>query len=166
MLDPCSIIRVQTWDSEAIPPSAVEEVLGVAWPKQNGAVARGRVDVIWVGPTDWLVVADDPEATVWQQRLDTTFQGSNFRTTNVSQAFVRVSINGLSEVRDLLAKGCALDLYPALFPPDRAARTRFAGMPVILNCTGASTFQCIVQLSYADFLLAWLADASIEFSCP
>lgn len=161
-LDACSIIRVQSWDSEALAPSAVAEILGVAWPQKTSTVTHGRVDIICVGPTDWLVLAADPNTTRWLNRLRAAFQGSTFRSTNVSQALVRIEIDG-PEIRDLLAKGCSLDLHPPLFPPGRSARTRFAGMPVILRCTGTCSFELIVTQSYTDFLLSWLTDAEIEF---
>jgi sarcosine oxidase, subunit gamma len=164
LFDPCSIVRVQTWDSEAATPSAVDEVLGVTWPKKTGVVVSGRADVICVGPTDWLVVAADRHAAEWLQRLEGEFHGSStFRATDMSHALARIQLDG-PEVRDLLAKGCSLDLYPPLFPPGRSARTRFAGMPVIVRCEQPSTFECIVSRSYADYLLCWLADASVEFS--
>jgi sarcosine oxidase subunit gamma len=111
------------------------------------------------------VVAADPDASSWQQRLYTASQGSSFRSTNVSQALVRIRLDR-PEVRDLLAKGCALDLHPPLFPPGRSARTRFAGMPVIVRCTGTSTFDLLVSQSYADYLLSWLDDAELEFKTP
>jgi len=92
----------------------------------------------------------------------TAFDGSAFRATNVSDALARIEING-PEVRNLLAKGCSLDLHPPRFAPGRCARTRFAGMPVIVCCRGASKFECIVTISYVDYLLSWLADATLEF---
>ena len=158
----CSIIRIQSWDSAAIAPSAVEDNLAVAWPKKTGAVASGRVDIICVGPMDWLVLAADPDAISRLHQFDTLFQGSTFRATNVSQALIRIQIGG-TEVRDLLAKGCSIDLDPPLFPPGRSARTRFAGMPVIVRCVRHSTFELIVTLSYADYFLSWLDDATLEF---
>jgi sarcosine oxidase subunit gamma len=158
----CSIIRIQSWDSEALAPLAVEYMLGVAWPRKTGAVATGRAEIICLGPTDWLVVATEPDATPWLGRLAAAFDGSAFRTTNVSDALARIEIEG-AEVRDLLAKGCSLDLHPPLFPPGRSARTRFAGMPVIVRCAGTSNFELLVMQSYADFLLSWLADATLEF---
>lgn len=158
-----SIIRVQTWDAESVAPAAVADALGLSWPKVVGAVASGRADVICLGPTDWLVIAIDRDATPWVPRLNAALEGTTFRATDVSQALVRIQI-GVAEVRDLLAKGCSLDLHPPLFPVGRAARTRFAGMPVIVRCTGSSTFELVVTQSYADFLLSWLADSELEFS--
>src|SRR3984957_3825383 len=153
VLAPCSIIRIQTWDSEAIVSSALEVVLGGAWPQKSGAVSTGRAEVICVGPTDWLFIATDIDANTWLQRLDTALKDSPFRATNFSHGLVRIEIDG-PDARGLLAKGCALDLHSLHFVPGRSARTRFAGMPVIVHCIGPSTFECIVTLSYADYLLS------------
>jgi sarcosine oxidase subunit gamma len=163
VLEPCTIIRVQSWDCGVPAPSQVEQVLGFAWPRETGAVASGGADVISTGPTDWLVTTTDPNAGALLQRLEETFDGSAFRATNMSQALCRIEIDG-PEARTLLSKGCSLDLHPSRFPPGRAARTRFAGMPVIVRCTQPSTFECIVTSSYLDHLVSWLADAVLEFS--
>ena len=162
VLGPCSVIRVQGWDREALVPSAVTVLLGAAWPHETGTVVTGRAEVICVGPTDWLLIAGDTEATSWLERIDAAFEGSIFRATDISQALTRVLISG-PEVRDLLAKGCSLDLHPPLFPAGRVARTRFAGMAVIVCCTGTAAFELIVTRSYSEYLLSWLADAELEF---
>src|ERR1700722_12864793 len=162
VLDACRVVRVLTWDFDAKAPSKVEQVLGVTGPQKSGAVARGRADIVCLGPTDWLVIAADPEPIGLLQRLDVAFEASAFRGTDVSHALTRIEIDG-PDARALLAKGCSLDLHPARFTPGRCARTRFAGMPVIVRCTGISTFECIVTRSYADYLLCWLSDAAMEF---
>jgi sarcosine oxidase gamma subunit len=36
-------------------------------------------------------------------------------------------------------------------------------MPVIVWCTQLSTFECFVTVSYAEYLVSWLADAAAEF---
>ena len=160
--DPCSIIRVQTWDCGAAAPK-VEQVVGIPWPREAGTVANGRADIICSGPADWLVISRDPDATALLQQLEEALEESSFRATNVSSALACIEVES-PEVRALLAKGCALDLHPSRFPPGRCARTRFAGMPVIVRCTLNSTFQCIVASSYRDYLVSWLTDASREFS--
>ena len=162
LLDPCTFIRVQTWDSHATANQEVETVLGAPWPKQPGTIASGRVDILCIGPSEWLVTATDSDARVLHRKLEGAFGGSAFRATNVSHALVRIEVQGL-EVRALLVKGCALDLHPSHFPPGRCARTRFAALPTVLRCTGPTNFECIVTSSYRDYLLSWLADAAEEF---
>lgn len=160
LLSPCSIMRIQTWDNEAIASCTVGDVLGVAWPHTTGAFAAGRAEVVCVGPSEWLVIARDSDVISWLHRLDVAFRESSFRVTNLSQALSCIEIES-PEARNLLAKGCALDL--SSFAPGRCARTRFAGMPVIVCCRDVSKFECIVTLSYVDYLLSWLADATLEF---
>ena len=159
---PCDILRVQTWDGDAVIPSGAEQLLGTPWPKETGDTERGRAAVIAVGPMDWLVLGADPTAATLLSALERAFENSVFRTTPVSQALARFKIDG-PETRTLLAKGCGLDLHPSHFPRGRAARTRLAGMPVIVYCSGSSSFECVVTASYADFLVLWLNDASLEF---
>ena len=96
------------------------------------------------------------------QLLEDAFEGSTFRTTNVSQALVRIEVRG-PEVRALLLKSCALDLYPSQFPPGRCVRTRSAALPTVLRCTDPTNFECIVASNYQDYMLSWLADAAAEF---
>ena len=158
LANPCSIIRVQTWDCENPVPLRFEQVLGMAWPAQTGAVVSGRADVICTGPAEWLVISTDSDAAPLLQQLEEAFEGTAFRATNVSSALARIRIDA-PDVRVHLSKGCALDLHPSRFPAGRCARTRFAGMPVILRCTHASTFECIVASSYGDYLISWLNDA-------
>ena len=162
-LDPCGIIRVQSWDIHKAPPAKVEESLGLLWPRETGTVACGSVDILYIGPTDWLVLASEPGAMMLVQTLKDAFVGSDYRATDVSAALSRIEVKGV-HARALLAKGCSLDLRPQSFALHRCARTRLAGMPVVVCCTESSTFECIVSLSYGEYLLAWLSDATEEFT--
>jgi sarcosine oxidase subunit gamma len=163
VLDPCTLIRVQTWDLQAAVPPAAERSLGIAWPRETGTVARGRAEVLCIGPTDWLVIAIDSDPAALLQQLAQAFRGSTFRASDVSQALTRIEIDD-PEARMLLSKGCALDMHPSRFPPGRCARTRFAGMPAIVRCARELTFECIVATSFRDYLFSWLSDAGREFS--
>ena len=168
LLDPCSIIRVQTWDSKLTGLSKpaglakAEQALGATWPELVGATANGRADILCTGPTDWLIIAPDPDITGLLHGLGEAFEGSSFRATNASHALTRLAIEH-SEARVLLAKGTALDLDPTCFPPGRCARTRFADIPVIVRCMRMSAFELIVASSYQEYLISWLNDAAREF---
>jgi sarcosine oxidase subunit gamma len=164
LLDPCGIIRVQAWDCELPAPSVVEQLLDIAWPTATGAVVNGGyADILCTGPADWLMVSTDPDIEPLLERLQKAFEHSAYRATNMSSALRRTQIEG-THARALLSKGCGLDIHPQTFPPGRCARTRFAGIPVIVRCTEESAFQCIVAASYVEYLDSWLADAALEFS--
>lgn len=186
VLEPCTILRVQSWDIRKTAPSRAEEAAGVLWPKVTGTFARGAAEVVCVGPTDWLVLAGASGGTIAGARAANTnaaagtphtagsasvallsalaaaFQDSTFRITDVSQALARLQIAG-PQARPLLAKACSTNVSPQAFPVGRSARTRFAGMPVVVRCLEPETFECIVSQSYREYLVAWLADAAVEY---
>jgi sarcosine oxidase subunit gamma len=157
-----TFMRVQTWDTGASVPEFLEDALNVEWPKLTGAIAHGRVDVICVGPAEWLVLKSDPDASVLLQKLSASFAASPFRFVDVSSSLSRIELEG-PHARTLLSKSCALDVHPDVFRPGRSARTRFAGMPVIVWCQTPSQFQLIVTSSYSEYLVDWLTDTSLEF---
>ena len=61
---------------------------------------------------------------------------------------------------EVLAGGCALDLHPSVFPPGSCAQTLLARAQVILYRTDEHTFRILVRPSFADYLRAWLRDAT------
>jgi sarcosine oxidase, subunit gamma len=156
-----AVLRVQSWDMNAVVPIAVQSVLSLAWPQSIGAVSGGRADVICIGPTEWLMITSAANPVPLLQSVLDSFQNSSFRATDVSSALARIDIEG-PHARRLLSKACSLDVHPSKLPPGRAARTRFAGIPVVVHCRQESVMECIVTLSYRDYLLAWLRDAAME----
>jgi sarcosine oxidase, subunit gamma len=159
VLDPCPIVRVQSWDATASATSALDEVVGVKWPREVGSVATGIVGVLCLGPTEWLVIGVEPDGVELGAKLGAAVVGSPFRATDMSRALARVELSA-HDVREFLLKGCSLDLRPDRFPAGRCARTRFAGVPAILRCRDSSRFEGIVATSYREYLLAWIADAN------
>jgi sarcosine oxidase, subunit gamma len=157
-----TVIRVQSWELGAPVSRDLEDFLAVEWPTTVGVVATDRIgSIACLSPTEWLVIGTDLDAVPLLQFLQTSLAGTAFRATVITQALARIEIKG-EEARLLLAKGCSLDLHPSRFSAGRCARTRLAGMTVILWCTRECTFQCIVASSYREYLIAWLADAALE----
>lgn len=162
VLDSCTMLRVQSWDIKAAVPSRVEQALGIPWPKLTGTVATGCAEILCLGPTDWLIVAANSDTATLLEVVTDAFRGSSFRVTNVSQALSRIHLEK-PHARSLLSKACALDVAPEFFPPGRSVRTRVAGIPVVVRCMQALTFECIVSVSYCEYLSAWFKDAATEF---
>jgi sarcosine oxidase, subunit gamma len=104
-------------------------------------------DALWLGPDEWLVLGgrerDYPD-------------GCAAVDVSANRVCFELSGEGAAEV---LARGCALDLHPSVFPPGRCAQTLLARTQVILYRTDEHTFRLLVRPSYADYLRAWLRDA-------
>jgi sarcosine oxidase, subunit gamma len=157
-----TLVRVQSWARrERVVPREAANALRIEWPLQAGEVASGRADVICINPTNWLVVGIEFPEEELLQVLDAAFHGTPFRATALSSSLARIRIEG-DHARALLSKACALDTQSADLTPGRAPRTLVAGLPAIIRCLDGLRFECMVPLSYADYLVAWLSDAAAE----
>ena len=68
--------------------------------------------------------------------------------------------------RDVLAKGCPLDLHPSVFRPGDCAQTLLAKANVTLRCVDdAPSYELTVRRSFADYAAPWLQDAALEYGC-
>ena len=103
-------------------------------------------NAIWLGPDEWLVLGGREEDYAELPAA-----------VDVSANRVCLELSG-DGAADVLARGCALDLHPSVFPPGRCAQTLVARAQVILWRT-EDAFRLLVRPSFADYLRAWLRDA-------
>jgi len=125
------------------------------------ASTHGGMAALWLAPDEWLITgdADGPAlAVALQHALRMQFAS----VTDVSDAWCVIGLNG-PDARDLLAKGCGLDLHPRVFKPGNVARTLLAQATIILHQTADDAYDIHVRRSYADYLWQWLEDAGREF---
>lgn len=104
-------------------------------------------DALWLGPDEWLVLGgreeDYPDA---------------WAAVDVSANRVCLELAGPGAA-GVLARGCALDLHPSVFPPGRCAQTLLARAQVILYRTDEETFRLLVRPSFTDYVRAWFRES-------
>lgn len=125
-------------------------------PLEPGTIARtGDRLALWLGPDEWLLVG--PRGA----RFDLDPVAGVASIVDVSAARTTIEISG-ARAPDLLAHGCALDLYLSVFPEGRCAQTMLAHAQVILvHLDGV--YRVLVRSSYARYLAEWLVDAAVEY---
>jgi len=154
-------LRMKSWQPEHRRGAKPIQVGELTLPRRPGATLKGAVRVLCVAPGEWLILAHTPATEIIERLQPRLFpQGLTF--TDWSDAFATFVIEG-DLARTLLAKGCGLDLHPESFPDGRCARTRFAQLPVILDCVRESTFELSATRSYSNYLQTWLVDAAAEW---
>ena len=127
-------------------------------PSIGTSAAASGAFLLGIGPGLWLLIAfenappDFPGA-----KLEAAFEVA----VETGDAWTQFAISG-SASRDLLAKGCALDLHPSAFREGGCAVTRFAQLRCVLHNMGA-TYRLLVGRSYAVSLSEWLIEAAAEF---
>lgn len=118
-------------------------------PPPGEVVQWGERSVLWLGPTEWLVVDGAPVD------LPGGVDVSANRTT--------IELSG-QHARDVLEKGCTLDLHPRAFTAGRCAQTTVARTQVILwQTSDAPVYHLLVRGSFAQYLADWLVDAASEY---
>jgi len=127
-------------------------------PAIGASAAASGCFLLGIGPGRWLLIASDGAPD--------EFPGANLEAAfevavETGDAWTQFAISG-SAARDLLAKGCALDLHPGAFPEGGCAVTRFAQLRCVLHHAGVG-YRLLVGRSHAASLAEWLVEAAAEF---
>jgi sarcosine oxidase subunit gamma len=143
---------------------AVETAAGVVSPRQPNTVAKaGDVTVLWLGPDEWLIVAPDERKEEMIGTLRDTLGAQHAAVTDVSEARTVIGLAG-AKAREVMMKSCSLDLHPSVFAPGQCAQSTLAKAQIILHqVDDGPTYDLYVARSFAEYLWAWLEDASLEY---
>ena len=145
----------------------VEDALGLRLPTTCGSTgSTGAVEgrtALWFGPDEWLVVSEVDEPAGAVALLDAALAGDRGSVVDVSANRTTVELSG-ERARQVLEKGCALDLHPRALAPGRAVTSTLGPVPLVLWQTDEQTFRLLPRSSFADYLARWLLDAAAEFS--
>ena len=153
-------VRLDTLGAEA------SAALGVDLPTApNTWVPSGTGRAVWLGPDEWLLsstteTSDELEAGVRAAALE--LGGS---ATDVSAQRIGLRLTG-ARVRDVLAKGCSIDLHPRVFGRGSSAQTVLgqAGVVLLALSDAGDDYAVLVRSSFAGYLADWLLDAALEFT--
>jgi sarcosine oxidase subunit gamma len=144
---------------------AVTGVLGRPVPVTPGTVAStDELDVLWLGPDEWLVVAAPGRGAELEARLREALSEGAGSVVDLSANRTAIELRG-PHARDILEHGCSIDLHPRAFGPGRCAQTDLARANVILvRRSEEPVYLVLVRPSFARYLWAWLADAASEWA--
>ncbi len=142
---------------------AVKKVLGLALPQEPNTVEQGdELTIFWLGPNEWLIVALPDQQEALLQSLREALAEIFSAVTDVSGGQTVITLSG-PHVRDVLAKGCTLDLHPRVFTSGRCAQTLISKAGALIRQRDDAFFEIIVRRSFADYLWRWLEDAAGEY---
>lgn len=159
-------IRVDPNSAEGARIAAVSGSLPARCGEVGGA---GTVSVLWLGPSEFLVVApEDAHDSLGGNligSLTAALGDAPGQVVDLSANRTTFELSG-PRARAVLEKGCALDLHPRSFTPGTALNTEVGNIPVVLQKTGEESFRLFPRASFADFLGRWLLDCMREFASP
>ncbi|MFI7099161.1 sarcosine oxidase subunit gamma [Streptomyces sp. NPDC050161] len=162
---PCAVMVNLRVDPASPAAARIEKVLGAALPVRCGRTASaGSGTTLWLGPDEWLVVAP-PGAPARTAELAAALAGEPGSVVDVSANRTVLELRGPA-ARQVLEKGCPLDLHPRAFGRGQAVSTQVGPVPVILWQTGGDSYRLLPRSSFADHLARWLMDAMSEYALP
>ncbi len=161
-------------DPEGAGAAQAAAALGTPLPVEpNTVTGSGQLRVLWLGPDEWLVVGPDGSQEGLADRLREAVERPGDAGASVAPVASVVDVSAERTVievagpraREVLAKGCSLDLHPRAFGPGQCAQTLLARTGVILLTreAGEPTFWVFVRSTFADYAAEWLLDARREY---
>ena len=140
---------------------AVTAPLGLDADARANRAATGRdVVVLWTGADQWLVVSTRHRADELGHALRTALGDGDSTLTDLSHARTVVRVGG-AMARDLLAKGCPLDV-DGLVVGDSAS-TMLGPFNVIVHCRAEHSLDLYVFRSFGLAMWEWIKEEAMEF---
>lgn len=125
--------------------------------------------LMWLGPDEWMVIIRSGGAARVLKTLEKNLKIIDLHTsvTDTSEARICIRVSG-PRAREVIAKGCSIDLHPTAFEPGQCAQTVISRVGVMLTQTAVTktthpTYELYPLRSFATYLWSWLEDASTEY---
>jgi sarcosine oxidase subunit gamma len=136
--------------------AGVAAALGQALPLEANTISQSAHRVYWLGPDEWQVVTELKNVDDLLQKLRNELRGQHVSINDLSGGQIAIHLSG-SDVPDLLAKGCTLDLHPSVFGVGACAQSGLAKTIVLLgHIDEAPVYELIVRRSFSEYALRWL----------
>lgn len=140
-------------------------ILGLELPTTPSTYAStATLTAIWMGPDEWLIAAGTQSGAALEERLRAAVGEHGGAAIDVSAQRTTLRLTG-PDARDVLAKGCSLDVHPTVFRKGTAAQTMLGQAAVVLIALddAGTDYGILVRSSFARYLAEWLIDAAEEF---
>ncbi|GAB7028721.1 sarcosine oxidase subunit gamma family protein [Streptomyces sp. NPDC021749] len=144
----------------------IAKTLGAPLPRRCGHTSASVPHTaVWLGPDEWLVLSQADAAAVTAE-LREALDGDPGSVVDVSANRTTLELSGPA-ARQVLEKGCPLDLHPRGFRPGQAISTTVGPVPVLLwQVDDTPTYRLFPRSSFADYLARWFIDAMSEYRGP
>jgi len=144
--------------------TAVKQEFSIELPlKANTFASSGERSALWLGPNEWLIIAEPSLGVSSIDHLRSALSGEFASVHEISGGNALLSIKG-SKAAQLICKGCPIDLHAREFNIGDCAQSLIAKSPITLwKVDDSPEFHLLVRRSFANYLGLWLIDAAREY---
>ena len=156
-------LRLDPEDADAL--TAAGAALGGALPlaPNTATTTAGGWSLLWLGPDEWLATGPAAGGGALADALGSALESKHHALGDVSAMYATLALSG-PRAREVLMKGCRLDLHSRAFSAGTCVQTALAKANVILHQTDdAPAYEITVRNSFAHYLATWLLDAMAEY---
>jgi sarcosine oxidase subunit gamma len=159
-----AIINIRGNPGDLVFSTAVKVATGADLPIAANTVSRADdLQILWLGPNEWWVVAPDAKRGELIERLRQSFAGQHAAVTDVSESRTVITMTGPAG-RDVLARGISLDLHPRAFGPGQCAQTGMAKANIVLHqVDDQPSYEIYILKSFSDYLWRWIGLVAEDF---
>lgn len=158
-----SLVQVMTRKGrEAELQAAIRNAFGLDLPAPQRAATSAATTAIWIQPGMWMLSAPG-HAEGAMARLVKEATGDAASIVDQTHGKTVLTLSG-ARARDVMAKGCRLDLHPRAFKPGHSAVTQVAHIGCMLRqIDDTPSYEMLVPSSFAETFFGWLTHSAAEY---
>ena len=140
----------------------IQSSLDIEIPNKTGTfTTKDKVYILQTSPDEWIILSETNDINSQVIELDKKLTKVNYALTNLTDQYQVVYIFG-EKSRWILSKGLSIDLDLDSFAPKQCAQTTLALTDISIFCTAKNSFTVFCRNSFANYLIDWLEDASLD----
>jgi sarcosine oxidase subunit gamma len=139
---------------------AIKGVLGCSIPVvPNTFIESTTHRILWLGPDEWLAQSKLPQPKSCEPDLLNALDGLFASAVDVGSGYTLIRVSG-ARAQDMLARGCPLDLHPAVFEVGHCAQSHFFKASILIAAVELDVFDVVVRRSFAEYVAHMLLDGA------
>lgn len=156
------VVRVSPFrDKRTSASAALRKLAKIALPAVGKSTVKQDYTVAWFALDAWIIMMRGEGRGGLAGKLQKSMRTSA-AVVDQSHGVTAISVSG-HKCRALLAKGCAIDLDPAMFPVGACAATQMEHVGVHLRRCGEDEYEILAPTSMVASLWHFLTEMALEF---
>lgn len=137
--------------------------LGMSLPQTPNTVTNaGTRLAVWLSPDEYLLMVEDEQTDQVTHALSSVLAGQHYALSTISDALAVYQLEGKA-VREVLSKGCSVDLHRSAFSAGQSFQSRLGHAGITCICTAENSITLICRYSFSDYVETWLKDSATEY---